>query len=284
MGHCVEAETITGAYCQLLELIALAGEPVNGTLEVRNVMTTINDPTTRFILEKKRQHRLDYVKKEILWYLGASKSIKGISDGAKRWAQVSDDGKTVNSNYGYSIFKRQKSLGGIPQIHRVVDELNKNPYSRRVIMFFLLSHEIYAKMHTTKDFPCTIYAQFFLRNQRKLDMSVYMRSNDLIWGWCNDIPFFSVVQEIVAAYLGAGMGQLTHTAGSLHLYDRHKEKMKYEIPVMPMDAFRAAQVVFPPIEFEELDDILRLKPCRFVDFLRQETNYTTMFGAAEGTK
>ena len=73
-----------------------------------------------------------------------------------------------------------------------------------------------------------------------------MRSSDAVFGYGNDVPFFSFVQECVLQYLnmdreaGYSMGDLTIFSGSLHVYERHfelLEKLTAE-DVMPIDCPR----------------------------------------------
>ena len=58
-------------------------------------------------------------------------------------------------------------------------------------------------------------------------MTVVMRSNDLVYGFCNDQYCFSMLQEYVANELSIEVGTYTHIAHDLHIYERHynmKEK------------------------------------------------------------
>jgi hypothetical protein len=57
-----------------------------------------------------------------------------------------------------------------------------------------------------------------------LELIVYMRSNDVWLGWPYDVVMFTVLHEALAVDLGLALGQYTHVAGSLHLYDRNSDK------------------------------------------------------------
>jgi thymidylate synthase len=48
-----------------------------------------------------------------------------------------------------------------------------------------------------------------------------MRSNDLVWGLCYDLYLLTMLQELMAAELGVGLGWYAHVASSLHVYERH---------------------------------------------------------------
>ena len=70
---------------------------------------------------------------------------------------------------------------------------------------------------------CNDLIQFLVRDN-KLHMHVYVRSNDLIWGLTGINYFeFSVLQELVASWIGVEVGNYIHSAMSLHMYSRHYE-------------------------------------------------------------
>lgn len=80
-----------------------------------------------------------------------------------------------------------------------------------------------------KDHPCTTAFNFLVRDE-KLNMSVFMRSNDAWWGWPYDAVQFAMVQRTMAGVLGLEVGTYTHHAASFHLYEAHwtaaKETLK----------------------------------------------------------
>jgi thymidylate synthase len=71
-----------------------------------------------------------------------------------------------------------------------------------------------------RDYPCTILHQFRIRNN-KLNMSVYMRSNDVWLGAAYDFFQFTRVQIAMASVLGIEPGKYAHHVGSLHIYEQH---------------------------------------------------------------
>ena len=110
-----------------------------------------------------------------------------------------------------------------PQIQKVVKTLHADPYSRQALM------TIWDPMYDgwaddTKDTPCTISLQFFIRNNR-LHMVTYMRSNDVWWGLAYDAYQFTMLQCQIAELLGCRMGEYHHHVGSLHLYERDWDKV-----------------------------------------------------------
>ena len=71
----------------------------------------------------------------------------------------------------------------------------------------------------TKDTPCTYAVQFTIVNDNVLNMSVYMRSNDIWYGFCNDQYQFSSLQKMIAERLNIEVGWYYHHAHNMHLYN-----------------------------------------------------------------
>lgn len=196
------------------------------TLEIINYSCCIKDPrAARFIFTENRKHSLKYIIGELIWYFSGERSIERIRHYSKFWNHLADKDGNVNSNYGYKIFR--KNIEEKSQFKYVIDELTINKHSRRAIMFLNLLDLDYPQMHTTKDFSCTPYLHFLIRDG-KLNMLTYMRSNDFIYGFCNDVPFFTVLQELIAAMLGVELGYYYHNAGSEHIYSKHFHMLDYK--------------------------------------------------------
>jgi thymidylate synthase len=106
----------------------------------------------------------------------------------------------------------------LPYIYNL---LKVDPDSRQAVM------TIYGVQdrHETKDVPCTIMHHYMLRNG-KLNLTVYMRSCDILWGLPYDANGFCFIQEFMAAALGVEMGTYTHIVGSLHSYNEREDQLK----------------------------------------------------------
>lgn len=171
-----------------------------------------------YIVRKTNQ---DYFLRELEWYKSQSLYVKDIPGKVPLiWEKVSskenDVGK-INSNYGYLVWSKDN----FSQYENTLNELKKNPDSRRAIMIYNRPsmHYEYNK-DGMSDFICTLANQFFIRNN-KLVMHVTMRSNDAVFGFGNDRPWFQHVQKELAKDLGIEVGDYIHTAGSLHVYEMH---------------------------------------------------------------
>lgn len=265
----IQANNITDLYINALEALKEHGTKipsrVGETIEIMNFSSNLKDPQSRLILDPLRKHNLDYIKKEFVWYMNKDPSIEYIRKASKFWDNVTDDGCTVNSNYGAKIFKPILQDGidndwyKKTQYDFVKEELERNPNSRRAVWFYIDEND-YKKMHTTKDFPCTQLSQFYVRDG-KLNQTVYIRSNDLVFGWCNDMPFYSMMQEMLATDLNLKLGELQHVAGSMHIYDRHYKLLESAGKETPQLTKSTIDYIESQIPFEPMtiDDVNYLK-------------------------
>lgn len=180
--------------------------------EIINAVTVITDPTQNILKSNIRNLPMRYAVGELLWYLSSSNKLDAIKRYSKAWENLSDDGETVNSAYGYRISQKF----GFNQWDYCYDKLRKDPNSRQAVI-----HIKDADNTPTKDTPCTVCLQFLLRDN-KLGLTVYMRSNDIWLGFPYDVFSFTCLQIMMANELGVDVGEYTHIAGSLHLYSRNK--------------------------------------------------------------
>jgi thymidylate synthase len=102
---------------------------------------------------------------------------------------------------------------------RLIEHLRQDPDSRRAVIE-LFDNERSLESHS-KDTSCACTLQFLIRNG-VLDLIVYMRSNDLVWGLPYDVFNFTMFQELLSCELHVPLGSYFHVAGSLHLYHRHE--------------------------------------------------------------
>jgi thymidylate synthase len=206
---------------------------------------TLMNPRNRLITSPIRSVNYGFGVGELCWYLRGDKDLETMRYYNKRMNQFSDDGYTINSAYGNRIFKNRYSKkspprtardsgpplppGGISQFDLVLDELTRDPDSRRAVMHINEPGDLLRAVEQgSKDVPCTMSLQLLIRD-RKLHMHVLMRSNDIVWGMPYDVFSFTCLQETFLYKLQeAGvpvddLGSYHHTAGSLHIYDTHFE-------------------------------------------------------------
>ena len=121
---------------------------------------------------------------------------------------MADSDGNVMSNYGWQWNRND-------QIHYVVGKLRDDSETRHAAISIYDCKE-YEKYRN--DTPCTYAVQFTILDGM-LNMSVYMRSNDLWYGFCNDQYQFASLQQMVAERLERPVGWYYHHAHNLHLYN-----------------------------------------------------------------
>lgn len=181
----------------------------NVAAELCNVMFTI-DATRGIVQSPQRNMPMRYALGELMWYMAGSNRLADIQQFSSAWDRMSDNGETVNSGYGHKIH----NYYDFDQWDFVRELLKKDPLSRQAII-----HIKNPSCEPTKDTPCTLSLQFLYREDA-LHMTTIMRSNDIWTGFPYDVFAFTAMQTKMAFELGMPIGNYTHFAGSLHLYER----------------------------------------------------------------
>ena len=203
------------AYEDLYKLIMEHGINKEGTKSINNVCFEIQDPLNNHITNVKRKWKPDYAKMEWEWYKSKNRSVSEISKHAKIWNTMHDGSGIVNSNYGWQISRNE-------QFDKIIRQLKQNPFTRRAVLSIYDGKEI---QDYTYDTPCTIainlYCTATSMNNISVNMTVLMRSNDLVYGFCNDQYCFSKLLELVSSLTGYKVGKYTHFATDMYIYERH---------------------------------------------------------------
>ena len=185
------------------------------SLEIQNFTYSLG-PYVRFNNFQGRNFNLKYLKREIAWYIKADPTDLSIAEHAAQWGKIVANGK-LNSNYGAYWFGKY----GVCNIVRILED---DPMSRRAVIPMYGTDVDHMDIEA-KDVPCTIAMEFRIRDNR-LNCRAIMRSQDILWGMANDIPTFSILQEIIAALLDVQLGVLTISVGSFHVYESRFEMFK----------------------------------------------------------
>ena len=205
-------ENANEAYEYLHDRILQHGVSFGDTKALFNVGFYLNNPNDKMITNKERKWSLDYAEAEWQWYLSGDSNVKKLGEIYGKipaiWQKMADESGEVNSNYGWQWMRNA-------QLSHVINKLRDYPDTRQAAISIYDAKEI-AKYH--HDTPCTYAVQFSIIDDL-LCMSVYMRSNDLWYGFCNDQYQFANLQELVASMLGIETGWYYHHAHNLHLYN-----------------------------------------------------------------
>ena len=205
--------TPTSAFENLFHYIIDKGEDFASTKAVFNASFTIQNPSDKVITTPKRKFNQEYAEYEWDWYVKGDRDASEIAERAKIWKQMMIPGTNdVNSNYGY--FWNYNN-----QLVKVIDQLKRNKETRRAIIVHYILHEIDQYKYDT---PCNDVLNFYIKDD-KLHLSIFARSIDLVFGFCNDQYTFAKLMEHVSHKTGYPIGQMHWFITNLHVYPRHYE-------------------------------------------------------------
>jgi thymidylate synthase len=206
----------TQAFELLFSDINANGESFAGTKAKFNVSFTLQDVSNKTVTTPQRKFNEDYAEYEWNWYLKGDRDASEIAERAKIWKQMMVEGTTeVNSNYGYFWNKNY-------QLSRVIQELKTNKETRRAIVVHYDINELDRYKHDT---PCNDVLNFYIKDD-KLHLTVFARSIDLVFGFCNDQYTFAKLMEMVAFQLDIPVGEMHWMVTNLHIYPRHYDMLK----------------------------------------------------------
>lgn len=212
-------KTATDAFESLYDDIMENGVKTNvGTKALYNVGFYLLYPQQRVITTSWRKFSEKYAEREYEWYTSGNRSVAEIKKFAPIWDKMHNGDNIVNSNYGWQWMRKG-------QLQKCIKQLKSNKDSRQAWLTIFDGKE---KDEYSFDTPCTLSVGFDIKPHiGALDMCVTMRSNDLVFGFCNDQYCWTKLQQVVADELNVPIGTYYHFAHDLHIYERHfdmKEK------------------------------------------------------------
>lgn len=227
-------DTISTALPSLFRALLEEGVSVpsrNGdTMELPFTGITIEDGTAREIMVPGRKHNLAAQIAETMWVLSGRNDIEWLSHYLPRAADYSDDGVVWRGGYGPRIrYWVNYPEDTVDQLGHVVDLLRTTPDTRQAVIGI---YDPAIDTRPGKDIPCNDFLHFLSRGGM-LDLHVFVRSNDAMWGWSGINVFeWSSLLEIVAGMTGLGVGAVHFSVSSFHLYEQHFAKAR-QIADMP---------------------------------------------------
>jgi thymidylate synthase len=155
---------------------------------------------------------------ELLWFLKGESNIGYLKEhGVSIWDEWADENGDLGPVYGVQWRSWPDGKGGaIDQIANVVDQIRKNPNSRRLIVSAWNPAEV-DQMALP---PCHTMFQFYV-SDGKLSCQLYQRSADIFLGVPFNIASYALLTMMVAQVTGLKPGTFVHTLGDAHLYSNH---------------------------------------------------------------
>jgi thymidylate synthase len=200
-----------------------------GTLSVFGYQMRF-DLSQGFPLVTTKKCHLKSIIHELLWFLQGDTNIKYLKDHSVRiWDEWADEHGNLGPVYG----KQWRSWAApdgrvIDQIRIAVDQIQKNPDSRRIIVSAWNVSDL-DKMALA---PCHAFFQFYVADG-KLSCQLYQRSADIFLGVPFNIASYALLTLMMAQVCGLKPGDFVHTFGDAHLYSNHMEQTALQLSREP---------------------------------------------------
>jgi len=188
------------------------------------------DLSAGFPVTTTKKLHLKSIIHELLWFLAGDTNVRYLNDnGVTIWDEWADENGDLGPVYG----KQWRSWPGedgqtIDQIRNVLNQLQRDPQSRRLIVTAWNPAEV-DQMALP---PCHCLFQFYVSNGR-LSCQLYQRSGDIFLGVPFNIASYALLTMMVAQVSGLKPGDFILTLGDAHLYSNHFEQAREQLGRMP---------------------------------------------------
>jgi thymidylate synthase len=200
-----------------------------GTLSVFGYQMRFNLEEGFPLLTTKKVH-LKSILHELIWFLKGDTNVSYLKEnGVTIWDEWADAQGNLGPVYG-SQWRSWPAADGrhIDQITQVIEQIKKNPTSRRLIVSAWNVGEL-NKMALP---PCHAFFQFYVADG-KLSCQLYQRSADIFLGVPFNIASYAILTMMIAQVTGLKLGDFVHTLGDTHLYLNHVEQAQLQLTREP---------------------------------------------------
>lgn len=184
------------------------------------------DLSAGFPMVTTKKVHLKSIIYELLWFLKGDTNIKYLNDnGVSIWNEWADKNGDLGPVYG-AQWRSWTGADGkvVDQITDVIDQIKKNPDSRRLIVSAWNAAEI-PNMALA---PCHALFQFYVA-EGKLSLQLYQRSADVFLGVPFNIASYALLLMMVAQVCDLKVGDYVHTFGDVHIYNNHFEQVEKQL-------------------------------------------------------
>ena len=182
------------------------------------------------LLTTKKLHTKSIIH-ELLWFLRGETNVKSLQQrGVSIWNEWADDETgELGPIYGHQWRSWPTRDGGsVDQISQVIEQIKKNPDSRRLIVSAWNVADI-PKMALP---PCHLLFQFYVAEGR-LSCQLYQRSADIFLGVPFNIASYALLTMMIAQVTDLEPGEFIHTLGDAHLYNNHLDQVREQLSREP---------------------------------------------------
>jgi thymidylate synthase len=184
-----------------------------------------------FPLVTTKQIHLKSVVYELLWFLRGDTNVAWLKErGVSIWDEWADERGELGPVYGKQWRSWLAPDGRtIDQIAQAVEQLRRNPDSRRIVV----SAWNVGELERMKLMPCHALFQFYVANGR-LSCQLYQRSADVFLGVPFNIASYALLTHMFAQQCDLEPGELIWTGGDTHLYLNHLDQADLQLTRTPL--------------------------------------------------
>ncbi|MEK6704863.1 MAG: thymidylate synthase [Bdellovibrionota bacterium] len=179
-----------------------------------------------FPLVTTKKVHLKSIIHELLWFIRGETNTHYLREnGVTIWDEWADERGDLGPVYG-AQWRSWRTADGriIDQLGWVVEEIRKNPDSRRLIV----SAWNVGELERMALQPCHAFFQFYVSGGR-LSCQLYQRSADIFLGVPFNIASYALLTMMVAQVTDLKPGEFVHTFGDAHIYINHIEQAKLQL-------------------------------------------------------
>jgi len=193
------------------------------TYEMLHVVSSIADPRQRWVYSRRAAINPAFALAEVVWILTGRQDIAFLEFWFSRIREFLGENPNAYGAYGH----RLRSHHGIDQLERAFQVLSRNPETRQVVLQIWDAETDLPNSDgspRSDDIPCNLTSVLKIREGR-LEWLQLIRSNDLYLGVPYNYVQFTMLQEIIAGWLGVALGTYNHISDSLHVYKRDAKRV-----------------------------------------------------------
>ncbi|WP_114751872.1 thymidylate synthase [Pleomorphovibrio marinus] len=185
--------------------------------ELLNYSATLTNPRVRTSMSLHRS-LVQSKFAEFAWFLSKSGDRDYIKPYISAYGREEQENNRILGAYGPKIFESEN--GQQSQFERVIEQILERKITKHAYMCISekVDYKVRQKKHHSP--PCTIGLHFYVR-ESKLNVTCYMRSNDAYLGLPHDLFCFTMLQELISIRTNIPIGNYTHCATSMHIYEEH---------------------------------------------------------------